>query len=256
MRRFYRLEDLNAELVNLVSFLSGAVLIIAGMVFRSYDENTSVILISVGSSIVASAVVVFLSSRYLTRYREIQDMIEHWGIVGIFRTRAAMNTRADLTLTDLKRELDLMGFGFLAFRHSQGATMEAKVRQGLRVRILTVDPYSQYVTQREQDEGGVKGQITQTILDLVHWVERLKSMSPSPEGVQLKFCNSAMIQSYYRQDDYLYTGPYLYGKPSQQTISFEFKKGGLGYDYWASHFESLWNDADFARDHPAATLGR
>lgn len=236
------LEDLNANLLNGVSFLIGILLTVAGIFVGRCHANAGIIFVSVGTSIIASAMVVFLSSRYLIRHRDIQEMFELWGIRGIFPTRAAMNPRADLTLNDLKHQLDLMSFGLLAFRHAIGSIIEAKVRNGLRVRILTVSPGSPFVVQHELDEGGVRDQIAHTIDDLDTWVKKLKAMSPDPSHVQIRFCERGMVQSYYRQDDYVYTGPYLYGKPSQQTISFEFKKGGLGYKYWTAYFESLWSD--------------
>jgi hypothetical protein len=230
------------------------VLTAVGIFVGPHDPNAGIIFVSIGTSIISSAMVVFLSSRYLTRHRDIQEMFELWGILGIFRTRAAMNPRADLTLKDLKHQLDLMSFGLLAFRHAIGPTIEAKIRDGLRVRILTVSPRSPFVAQRELDEGGVPDQIAHTIDELETWVNKLKAMSPDPSHVQIRFCERGMIQSYYRQDDYVYTGPYLYGKPSQQTISFEFRKGGLGYEYWSAYFESLWSNGLFAKEPPAISV--
>ena len=40
----------------------------------------------------------------------------------------------------------------------------------------------------------------------------------------------------------------LYGKPSQQTISFEYRTNSLGYDYWNSYFNTVWDDPEFAKD--------
>jgi hypothetical protein len=112
---------------------------------------------------------------------------------------------------------------------------------------LAADPKSECVAQRERDEGAVEGQISRTIVDLIGWVETLRALSPNPENITIRFFDSSAAPSYCRQDDYLYLGPYLFGKPSQQTISFEYKKGGAGFDYWTKHFESLWNDPNFAR---------
>jgi len=243
------LENVNAALLNFVLFLLGA-LMITGAALYGASTTLGVVFISIGTSMIASAGVAFLNSRYLQHSRAIQEMIDRWGIIGIFHTRSTMNTRADITLNELTGELDLMGYGFQAFRHARGDTIERKVRDGLRVRILTVNPYSQCVRDREQAEGQVPNQISQTILDLEEWVKKLRSISKRPDTVQIKFCEAPIIQSYYRQDNYVYTGPYLHGKPSQQTISFEYRKGGLGYEYWALHFEDLWNDSSFAsEDH-------
>jgi hypothetical protein len=244
-----RLED--ATLVNWLSAITGVALIAIGVIVLSQSQTYGAIILSIGTSIVASAVVVGLSSRYLMRQRNVQEMFDRWGLMGLFHTRSSMNARADETLKELRHQLDLMGFGLLAFRHAQGATIEAKVRSGLEVRVLTVAPDSQCVMQRERDEGGTVGQIAKTIRDLHTWIEELKRQSPNPAKVQIRFCDGALIQSYYRQDDYIYTGPYLRGKPSQQTITYEFRRGGEGFDYWSTYFEALWNDPDFAKQRPA-----
>jgi hypothetical protein len=247
------LEHLNAGLLNLVLFLLGSVMVMIAILLH-VSSAAGAILISIGTSLVASAVVAYLSARYIERSRHTQDIIETWGLIGIFHTRSAMNARADITLEDLDHQLDLMGYGFTAFRQARGATVEEKVRKGLRVRILTVNPHSRCVLEREDSEGELRGATTKTIHDLEKWVEKLKSIAKNSQDVQIKFCDLA-IQSYYRQDDFIYTGPYLHGKASQQTISFEYKVGSLGYKYWADHFEDLWNDPAFARDdylQPAA----
>jgi hypothetical protein len=242
------LENVNATLLNAVLFLIGALMVTAAALLGA-TTTLGVVLISVGTSVIASAGVAFLNSRYLARGLVIQEMIDQWGIIGIFHTRSTMNTRADITLSDLNGELDLMGYGFSAFRHARGDMIEKKVRDGLRMRVLTVDPHSQCVVEREHAEGSVPGQIARTILDLEEWVKKLQRISPRPDNVQIKFCEAPIIQSYYRQDDYVYTGPYLHGKPSQQTISFEYRKGGLGYEYWAEHFESLWHSNFASENH-------
>lgn len=247
MKRLANLEDLNAELVNLICFLVGIVLIAAGIIVDYYHKNLGVILISVGSSMVASTVIIYLSSKYLMRKRQIQDLIDNWGLIGIFKTRAEMNVRANITFEDVKKELDMIAFGLRAFRNAKGHEIEEKVRQGLRIRILTINPYSPYVAQRERDENEVRGQITKTILDLHEWIKKLKTLSSNKDNIQIKFCDNLTIESYYRQDDYIYTGPYLYGKPSQQTISYEYKRDSIGFEYWIRYFQNLWDDPAFAR---------
>ena len=112
-----------------------------------------------------------------------------------------------------------------------------------------MNPNSVIVSQREKDENEIPGQIKNTILELQKWTEKLKNLSPKPENIQLKYYDNLPLQSYYRQDNFIYTGPYLYGKPSQQTISFEYKVNSLGYDYWNSYFNTVWEDPEFAKEN-------
>ena len=50
------------------------------------------------------------------------------------------------------------------------------------------------------------------------------------------------LDFYWRIDDELYVGPYLYGIPSQQTITYKFVNGGMGFKLYSEYFESLWNN--------------
>lgn len=240
-------HNYNAELVNLLAFLIGALIVVLGLLCETSYGTFGIIMISIGSSIIASSIIVFISSRYQIKKNITQELIEHWGLIGIFKTRAGMNQRADATLTKLRNELDMVAFGLKSFRNVQGGLIERKVKRGLKIRILTMNPNSQIVKQREIDEGEVAGQIKKTILDLENWIIKLKKMSPDPQNIQLKFYDNLPLQSYYRQDSYIYTGPYLYGKPSQQTISFEYRANSHGYDYWDTYFNVVWNDPEFAK---------
>ena len=49
------------------------------------------------------------------------------------------------------------------------------------------------------------------------------------------------LDFYCKIDDNLYVGPYLYGKESQQTISYRFSPNGKGFKYYSNYFETLWN---------------
>ncbi len=238
----------NAKLTNSVILFIGLVLIACGVLLREKIPNESIILISIGASIVASAIVVYVSAKYLVKRQNVLELIEKWGLIGIFNTRSEMNRRADKTFVKLENKLDIVGFGFRAFRSVKGSEIEEKVKRGLQVRILTMNPESSIVKQRENDEHEVPGQIKNTIKDLIDWVESLKNNSPN-NLVQIKFYDNLPLQSYYRQDNHIYTGPYLFGKPSQQTISFEYKNNSLGFNYWASYFESVWNNSDFAKEN-------
>lgn len=241
-------QDLNAKLVNHISFLVGIVLIITGVLTSSLHTDLSVILISVGSSMLASSMVVYMSSKYLIRQKSISKIIEEWGLKAIYYTRSEMNRSADEQLDVLKYEIDIIAFGLKAFRHAVGDIIEEKVKRGLKLRILTISPLSSFVKQRELDEGEVDGQIQKTITDLQAWVQKLKKISPYPKNIEIKFYDNLPLESYMRTDNSIYTGPYLYNKPSQQTISYEYRKPSRGFDYWNNYFLELWNDPEFTRE--------
>lgn len=79
-------------------------------------------------------------------------------------------------------------------------------------------------------------------------LEDLQTIAPKPENVQVKYYNSLPEDFYFRVDDHVFIGPYLYGISSQQTISYEFKGAAKGASYYKDYFEHLWNDPDFCVD--------
>lgn len=240
-----KLEKMNLDLVNGVIALIGIICVIVGM--SVIDTDITTILVSVGCSLLASSIVAFLSSRYLLRKNKIKDIIDKWGLEGIYRTRQEMNLSCNRNLNQLESELDIIAFGLKSFRNSQTDEMIKKVEKGLSIRILTINPNSPYLKQREKDEKEVAGQIKNTILELEKWVNVLKDKAMDSNNVQMKYYDTLPLDFYFREDDYIYIGPYQYGISSQQTISYEFRKDSEGYEYYLRYFEKLWSDNEFCK---------
>lgn len=241
----------NPTAINWIIFLVGLVLIFLGLVLdigSVSSKSMSIVSVSVGSSLVASSIILSISTKLIVKQASYYDMLNRWGLERIYRTRSEMNTHADETFISLKNNLDMIGFGLHAFRVSKGKEIEKKARDGLNIRILTIHPYSPFVLQREKDEQGVPGQISKTILDLEAWVKELKSISPVPSKINIRYYNNLPLESYYRQDGYIYTGPFLYGMPSQKTISYVYKENSEGFNYWSNYFETVWNDNSLTSD--------
>lgn len=183
----------------------------------------------------------------IEKYQKDNTINNVWGLKEIFETRQKMNIRLNEIWDNLSDNLDIIAFGLKSFRDAQSDSIKEKVKDGLKIRILTINPFSSFVKQRERDENEMTGSIKKTILDLEKWMTTLKGISNNKENIQLKFYNSLPIDFYWRQDDKLYTGPYLYGIGSQQTITFEYQKGTKGYQFYHNYFENLWNNDTFCK---------
>lgn len=240
-----KLMYINAELINGIIFCLGIIATLIGLFIKQSDLKT--IVISIGCSLIASSIVSYLSAKYLMRRNKIKDIVEHWGLEGIYRTRQEMNISCDEHMKELENELDIIAFGLRSFRHSQENLIRDKVKKGLKIRILTTHPQSVFLKQREKDEKRLEGEIKKTIEDLIEWINELKQIAPNPDNIQIKLYDTLPLDFYFREDDYVYLGPYLYGKDSQQTISFEFKGPSEGYNYYKNYFETLWNDNNFSK---------
>lgn len=168
-----------------------------------------------------------------------------WGLDSIYESRQEMNVRSTKLFTDMKRQLDLCAFGLKSFRDSRTRLIREKVKSGLQMRILAPFPESPFVKQRELDEHVVNGDIKKSIYDLTKWVKRIEKVSSDPDRIGIKYYQSLPLDYYCHQDETIFVGPYMFGKGSQQTITYEFRKGGIGYDYFEDYFEELWADDDF-----------
>lgn len=235
-----KIENANATLINIIVFGLGIMLILIAIVSDS-NENIAQICLSIGTSLIASSIVVFLSSRYLVNQNKITEIIKEWKMTGIFETRADMNKSSNFYLEYNKNNLDIIAFGLKSFRDNKKEIIKEKISRGMRIRILTLSPNSEFVKEREKVEKEVEGQIKNTIIQ----VEGLQQNQLYEGQVQIRYYDSIPIDFYFGLDEVVFVGPYMYGIQSQQTISYEFKRGGAGFNYYSEYFNKLWDNNEF-----------
>jgi len=235
-----KLEQVNASLINHIIFWIGLSVVFIGFFIQQSDWRN--ICISVGCSLIASSIVSYLTSKYLIRINTVKNIIEHWGLVAIYETRQEMNRKSDELFPSLEKKLDIVAWGLKSFRDGKGKMVEAKVKQGLKIRIIAPHPDSKFVVQREHDEKEISGQIRQTIIHLGDWVDGLKKTAQNESDIEIRYYNSLPEDFFFRMDDHVFIGPYRYGISSQQTISYEFKGPSNGFRDYVGYFERLWND--------------
>lgn len=241
------LEELNAKLVNYLIMLLGIILIFSSKCIGT-EKISGQICISVGTSLLASTIVVLISSKYLFKQNRTKEIIEKWGLTGIFRTRAKMNEFTNVDLEKNENKLDIIAFGLKSFRHSKDDLIVLKVKKGMKIRIITIYPESEFLKEREKVEDCIEGEIKNTITQLDEWVKKLQSYQIKENQVEIKYYDSLPLDFYFGLDNSIYIGPYLYGVDSQQTISFAFRCNGEAYDYYTTYFEKLWNDDQFCKE--------
>lgn len=229
--------------VNISILLIGLLIISSGILFFKDDTKWQTILISVGSSIAASSIVAFLSSIYIRRYRTAKELAESWGIVSIEEQRALMNIRIDENLQSTRHKYDIMAYGLKSLRDSRSEVVEGALKRGTKIRILTVDPTSEDLKKKDEEENIQSGSTAYSISDLITWVKRLADKYP--QQCELHVSHFLPSLFFCREDDYIYVGPYQYGKESQRVITTEYKRGGKGFEYYNNLFEDLWNNPKY-----------
>lgn len=175
-------------------------------------------------------------------YKQKLEVTKNWGLQKIFRTRAEKNSESDPKLEKHNvSQLDGIAFGLSNFRSNREKDVLENLRNGMKMRLLVMDPNSNFVMQREIEENDNPGHISASIKKLVQWVNDLNAKSKNGK-IEIKYYNSMTLDFYWRMDDELYVGPYLFNVVSQQTLTYKFIKCGRGFNMYTDYFESLWNN--------------
>lgn len=232
---------------NLKAIIVGLLIIIIGIAAVLVDifwvKSTRNIWISVGCSLLASGIVI-LAQELLVVGKRI-DPLEEWGLEKIYETRAEKNKESDPELDKAKEQVDAIAFGLKSFRTKHTNKVEKILRNGVNIRILTMNPDKNnvFLKQRELEEEETEGQIRNSIDQLVSWADKLNSHRFKGK-IEVRGYKCMTLDFYWRVDNDIYIGPYWYHVGSQQTITYKFRKGRRGFDIYRDYFENLWNDKE------------
>ena len=177
----------------------------------------------------------------------VSSDIDHWELVQIFDSRAEKNKDSDprLETHDVKK-LDGIAFGLTSFRCKRSQDLLSCLQSGMNVRFLVMDPKGDYIHQRESEENVARGSIEESINQLVIWAKELNDRSDKGK-IQIKGYSCMTLDFYWRIDDVVYVGPYLYNIASQQTITYKYGQNGRGFKFYTRYFEELWYNDKLCR---------
>ena len=248
----FRLSIQKAKyIINLVVLVVGMVLIVVAFVIKpdnvEADKNKEVaanLALSIGSSLTATSLMtLFLIVLLPDDTHGEENELQEWGINHIYRERGEVK----LSGTQLPKEhLDYIAFGLKHFREAnKPAEIEQQLKRGLIIRIITLNPNSQFVTeqQRMENRDGLKAEI-EGLQELQK--NLLEAVGSRCKGrIEIKYYNSLPLSFYCRADQRVFVGPYLPGMASENVITYEFKAGAAGGNYYANIFETLWTGKGF-----------
>ncbi|WP_062570238.1 hypothetical protein [Pseudoalteromonas arabiensis] len=237
---------------NIVQLLILLLSIILILFANFYPTNSSIdniekisintVLLSIGCSILAVVIINFVEYHITLPEVNFMKVINSWKLVSIFKTRQEMNTVTNKLLLK-SEELDIAALGASGFINYQGDILKERLKKGLKIRFLIPNKESNFIVQREIDEMAQEGSIKKAISDLVEWVESTqKELNLSDSTIQIREYSCLPIDSIMRIDSNLFTGPFMVKKKSQLTMSYQYKQGGIGYEYYKKYFEDIWND--------------
>ena len=236
------------ERIDYKAVIAGLVVLLAGIILAVADVSrlhlTASWGLSVGCSLIASALVILLNAIFVEKKQ--YSALDEWKIEKIFSTRAEKNSESDTELDKARYCVDIVAFGLNSFREAHDKRVEACLRRGVNFRIVTMDPDSSFVTQREKEEGQVENQIKASIEHLIEWANKKNQLNCKGKVV-VKGYSSMTLDFYWRVDDTVCVGPYWYGVGSQQTITYKYCAGGKGFTKYTDYFEKLWDNSSLCK---------
>lgn len=253
MDTFKKLLRRYKYIVNLFVLVLGIILLIIANSVKSEQnaENASSgtgitydITIGIGCSVTATAAITLFLLALLPgdTDNEQATIIKDWGLCNIY------GDRRDTALSGVglpKNQLDYIAFGLKHFRDANSgpnSNLVKRLRKGLKVRIITLYPKSQYAAERQRLEK--RDGLSDEIAELWKWKENmLKYAAPNCSGsIDIKYYNSLPLDFYCRADNKIFVGPYIPGKVSGANITYEFRaEDTMGGKYYAQLFDSLWD---------------
>ena len=187
--KFRKALNQNKYLINLIIILLGIILSILGIVIP--NETAVQILLNIGLAFVSSGIISLLTILVIdSKDNDETKELAVWGLEQIYTTRSEMNSHTALVFPAMKKEYCQIAFGVKSLRDAYDGLFMDKVKRGLKVKFITVHPNSIFLEEREKIENKQAGEIRKTIIDLIQWIEKLKSNTKRPDNIQIKFYDS------------------------------------------------------------------
>ena len=222
-------------------YTAHAVIVILGLLcilFANILKDTwYTVLISIGTSLLASAFVSVISCYFISKETALRDTVLTWGLKNIFAQRSEINPVSEKLLTESKT-LDIIACGLKSFLDARKAILEQRLREGnFKLRILTIDPESKTCQAMDSFEDVPSNYTRETILKLIEWVKSVDS-----PNIELRVYEGIPLEFYFKYDTDLFVGPH-HPKTSQQTVTWQFSTSERGAHIYLKYFDDAWDKA-------------
>lgn len=227
-------------LVNFIIIATGYFLISKGLnIAKGDNPNISNIYVSIGTSLIATGIVVFLDlwknfsiSKMLEK---IKNIINDGGIQYVYPKRDI--DRYDLLMKNISNSLDITGYSLGGFFDSFSEVLKEKMlKSKLQIRVIFVDPSSLAAEMRADTEG-------KSIEIFRQRINTFKNYFQDIEGIEIRFLNAPLSIMIFRIDDVMFVGPHFYQKQSKSTFTMELKKDKWIFNEYQKEFERMWENS-------------
>ncbi len=265
----------------LIIFVAGfAIYIGAGEIFSEDSiwlhpvKEFSLLIALIG--IVSLGYELFLRELTFKQYKEALEEIVNphavrLGIEGIYKNRSELGraTSFESLFKKVKREIFIGGSSLLSISTASRELLKEKVRQGISVKLLLMDPDSP-VVELITKQGGGKATFLNEIKTSLLLLQKLQDEIESEGGASVK--NKLQVHTYEKIPSHSFIsidsgdpsgfmiadiGPYLGRSMPRPSMMVVNKKNGL-YGYWQEMNDLMWEEskpveADAQAAHGSAT---
>ena len=209
--------------VNIIIFCVGYILILKGC-RQDNNAQVNVVYISIGTSLIASGIVMFLELfREILKgqlFKSIYNIIFEGGLEFLYEKRDL--DKYDSLMKNINKKLDITGYTLNAFYESYSDLIIEKVKANpnIIIRILVVNPDSEFSKNRAKLENRKHESFKDS-------VERLKSSFHGYTNIKLRQIDSPLSTMIFRIDDIIFAGPHLHKKTRKSSLTRLNKKGSL-----------------------------
>lgn len=208
------------------------------------DVNNQVIknaiLVSIGTSLLASGIVAFLDiickAVQNQIFENIDNIVIKAGIDNIYSKRDL--DEYDTLIKNVHNSIDVAGYSLRGFFQSYKDILLEKITQNknLKIRILLVDPKSAFSTSREMNEDGFLSGTYASNVNII------KNGFKNIENISIKTIQYPFSHMIYRIDDTMFVGPYFYKKSSKSTNTTKLNRNGQLFSAYQQEFDDMWED--------------
>ena len=230
-------KKLSEYLWQIVLVAVGITCISCSFLFSKEHDRLFATFNGIGVSLLLSGLLGFFVRALFERKNAQNEVYEEWRLKNIYSSRAIANLMIDAYQEKAKKNVDIIAFGLTSWRQAKENLIDSMLNRKVRIRIITMNPHSEILAKRDYMEGKAQGSTKESILHLQEFFGKTNNR----KKVEIKYHEQLPLDFYFRIDDHIFVGPYLFGKESQQMITYEFEKGGSGFSYYSDYFESLWN---------------
>lgn len=175
-----------------------------------------------------------------------RDAFSGWGLHSIYKHRNLMHDDCDIDLNNATNQVDIVRYGLRVFRRSRNKITDELLKRGVNFRILTMDPKSPFVSQKEKEDEIISGYLGNIIDQLVEWANKKNRNKENIGRIIVKGYSCMPLGYFLRIDDSVYVSTLFWGLDS--TISYKYTKDGEAFNRYTEYFDKLWSNDNITKE--------